>query len=452
MTALGGMEAQRDLPVALASIEGRRTLFRQHVLRAGAFALRYSREHRHDGEALDRQRDNILQAMDACSRYAGAWAVVVDVALTIHDYMERRGYWEVWEQYLELAVEASRRLGNAPAEGKLLNHLGAIRRHRGQRESVVALHERALQIFQGLQDDAGIVRSRLLLGHQWWLRGRWDRAREHFEAALPIAERAGAEADLAHLYAGMSHTHSSRGEWEKVLEWSRRAGPIAERLGDTALLAQVHNDMGYACWQLGRWTEARRLFGQAMDCAERGGDQVGLAIACNNLAALLLNQGEWEPALALLKRELGIVEPMGDLYLLAHAYDDMGEAYRQAGQPEPAWHHLKQSAEIKRQLDDLSGQADTAHHLGQLCADQGEHERAVAYYRQALELRERQGSESEGAAVLVSLAGALYQLRADEMRAVADRARALAERLGCCDLLARLLWLEAEAARSAGRP
>lgn len=41
-----------------------------------------------------------MQAMDACEQYAGAWQVVVDIALSLHDHMERRGHWEVWEGYL----------------------------------------------------------------------------------------------------------------------------------------------------------------------------------------------------------------------------------------------------------------------------------------------------------------------------------------------------------------
>lgn len=85
---------------ALAILETRRDLFRQHVLRSGQFALRYSRERRHDNEALDRQRDNLLQAMDACHRYADAWQIVVGIALNLQDHMERQGHWEIWEWHL----------------------------------------------------------------------------------------------------------------------------------------------------------------------------------------------------------------------------------------------------------------------------------------------------------------------------------------------------------------
>ncbi len=449
---------------ALTSVEARRDLFRQHVLRSGAFALRYSRELKHDDEALARQRDNILQAMDACERYTHAWQVVADIALSLHDHMERQGHWKVWEPYLERAVEASRRWGDATAQGRLLHHLGVIRRHRGRWASALALHEEALGLFESLQDEAGIAESHQHLGCLWWLRGRWERAAKHLETALEIMEGLEEnESKLAGVYRDLGSLYSHKGEWKRTLDYLHVAAQMAGELGDISGQVRAWSSMGYAHWRRGEWTEASRVLRRAVGTAEDHGYETRLAIACNNLAAVLLSQGEWEEALMCLAWDLRIVEPIGAVHLAAHAYDDMGEAYRQAGEWEQAWHYLERSAEIKRRLDDLSGLAATYHHMGLLCTDTGEHERAVDCHRRALGLRERLGAEQDIAEVLVSLAWAYYQHAAslqpsaerrraeDERHAVIRRARTLADRLGRRDLLTRLLWLEADVALAEGR-
>jgi tetratricopeptide (TPR) repeat protein len=454
---------------ALASVEARRDLFRQHVLRSGDFALRYSRERQHDDEALNRQRENILQAMDACHRYADADQIVVDIALTLHGHMERQGYWETWEGYLERAVEAGRRLGDPRAKGTLLNDLGEIHRGRGRWRSALALHEEALGIFDCLEDEAGIAESHQHLGCLWWLRGRWERASTHFEIALKITEGADKRgADLASLYRDIGTLCSYKGAWKRALGYLREGARIAGQLGDTCARVRACSSMGYAHWRRGEWTKARSVLQWAIETAEDRGYETRLAIACNNLAAVLLSQGEWKRALAYLKRDLSIVEPIGAVHLAAHAYDDVGEAYRQARRWEEAWRELERSAEIKQRLDDLSGLAATYHHMGLLCTDMGEHERAVAYHRRALALREQLRGGQDVAEMLVSLAWAYYDLggggsdaqdgsnggrgpAGDEMDTFVERGRTLASQLDRRDLLTRLLWLEAEVALTEGR-
>jgi tetratricopeptide (TPR) repeat protein len=449
---------------SLAGVEGRRDLFRRHVLRSGRFALRYSQERRHDDEALDRQRDNILQALDACDRYADASQIVVDITLNMHSHMARRGYWEIWERYLERVVEGSRRLGDARAEGTLLNYLGEIRREKGLWKSALGLHEEARQIFEGLQDEAGRARSYQHLGCLWWLRGRWDRAWDCFQVALEMAEGLeGNRSRSAELHSDVGRLCSYRGEWKKALAYLQQAAQMAAQLGNPATQIQAQTSTGYVHWRRGEWREARHVLRQAIGMATRYNYEIKLAIAYNNLAAVLLSQGDWKQALDYLERDLGIVEPVGAVHLAAHAYDDMGEAYRQAGQWEKGQRYLERSAEIKCGLDDLSGLAATYHHLGLLCTDTGEHERALDYHRQALRLRERLGAEQDIAEVAVSLAWAYRrhcstlrqgsgQCRArDEMRAAAERAWALTRRLNRRDLLTRLLWLDAEVALEEGR-
>lgn len=458
----------------LASVEARRDLFRDHAIRSGEFALRYIEKTRHDDAALGRQRDNILQAMDACDRYAGAWEIVLRIALNLHDHMERQGYWEVWERSLGRAVEASRKLGETRAEGTLLNCLGQIRRGRGQWESALSLHEAARAIFEGLQDEDGIAKSHQHLGCLWWQRGRWESASAHFDVALDIAERCGKnESSLAELYGDVGRLCSYKGEWGKALDYFQQAADITACLGDIPGEIRSHSSMGYAHWRRGEWTEAKRRLEWATEMSAQYGYETGLAIACNNLAAVLLSQGEWERALTCLRRELKIVEPIGAVHLAAHAYDDMGEAYRQAEQWEQAWDYLDRSVEIKRQLDDLSGLAATYHHMGLLCTDTSEHQRALDYHGRALALREKLQAEQDIAEVLVSLAWALYHRLStglttdsstfrqdqgegkhdarDQLWTVVERARTLAGSLHRHDLLARLMWLEAEDALAAGR-
>ena len=88
----------------LSSTESRRRFFQQKTLHN----LHYWRDHTAietiDIAILDRSYKRILSAIAFGLKFSEGWNPARELMIAFAPYMERRGYWEVWNQLLRKAI------------------------------------------------------------------------------------------------------------------------------------------------------------------------------------------------------------------------------------------------------------------------------------------------------------------------------------------------------------
>ena len=399
----------------METVEARRRLFSEQVLRLAAFSLDYLHRHRGDLEALDRQRDNLLQAMVACGEYAGDWPRAARIALALEDYMLRQGRWRSWAAYLERIAEALTRQESSALRGHVLRCLGNAYCGSGQWEQALQVHRRALEAFRRGREARGIAKAWFDLGRVYWFRG----------------------------------------EWREALRCYRRAAAWARRLPDGATLtAQVWNAVGLVRWRQGKWRRAVRCFRQALRlCPDTPDHSRSRGRFFSHLALPLTDLGFWDEAERCYREALHLSRAAGDITGLAYTWGDLSDLYRRQCRWEEAWQCLERAAALWEQAEDTAGRADYAEHRGRLYADQGEIAQARDWLGQALDLWEGLGNPHKVLDILLTLAEleARQGMGEAASRRMA-RAHPLARRLRRWDALVRLYRLRMAMARAAGHP
>ncbi|MEV4560223.1 tetratricopeptide repeat protein [Kitasatospora sp. NPDC049285] len=119
---------------------------------------------------------------------AEAWALN---ALAVA-YQAARRLAEAEECLLD-ALAIRRRLGDLHGEASVLGNLGYVRIDRGRPAEAVALLERTTDIFRGLGQLRAEAASLENLGEAYKLMGRFEAALDHYQQALVLFEKSGAE-------------------------------------------------------------------------------------------------------------------------------------------------------------------------------------------------------------------------------------------------------------------
>ncbi|HHS97495.1 MAG TPA: tetratricopeptide repeat protein [Chloroflexi bacterium] len=397
------------------TIEARRRLFREQVDRLAAFSLDYVRRHGQDVHALDRQRDNLLQAMMTCGEYLGDWPRAARLALSLDEYMLRRGQWQSWAGYLENIGQAMVGENDRRLEGEIWRTLGNAYCGSGRWGAAARAHQRAIVAFRHVGDLHG----------------------------------------LAHALFDLGRVHWFRGEWREALRCYRQADAYARSIPDDPFFrARIANVMGLLHWRGGRWRRAVRHFRRALRLCPDGAEYArNRGRMLSNLALALTDLGRWEEAERCYHEALRLSDQAGDTTGLAYTWGDLSDLYRRQARWEEAEACLERASTLWERAEDTAGQADYAEHQGRLWADRGDATRARRWLGQALRLWKTLGNDHKTAELRTLLvAVAVRQGSYPEVHRLMGQARSLARRLGRRDLLVRLYGLEAVVERGRGGP
>jgi tetratricopeptide (TPR) repeat protein len=190
--------------------------------------------------------------------------------------------------YLTAALDLAR-IDHPDVVSDLLGRLGGARMRAGQIELAVGAWTEAARERQRVGDWPTVTRLRGLLGTAEWERGRFKEAEVHFAAAIDIAGRRRADAELIELHHVQLQLRARQADdagLEQVLS------ALAEAKGTPRTIAAVNLTRGYTAFRHGRFGEARDLVGQAAELAERVGLIALAARAHRQLTTTAANAGD----------------------------------------------------------------------------------------------------------------------------------------------------------------
>ncbi|MEV6711386.1 tetratricopeptide repeat protein [Lentzea sp. NPDC051208] len=220
------------------------------------------------------------------------------LAYTLRGFFFLTKDWDAWIVTHELALAATRRLGDGRAEALTHNNLGVALLERGDGEAAEPHFVRARELFEEAGDLRGVSNA---LGNEAWvlhqrrkhtealevaaqalenyrrlgahlnagitLRGMaafaaalslFEQAREHLAEAMELFSGPGAELDVLMALNSLGEVHNEAGEPGEAAGAHRRALTLAQQLGSSYELARAHFGLGRAALATGDNTAARR--------------------------------------------------------------------------------------------------------------------------------------------------------------------------------------------------
>lgn len=283
---------------------------------------------------------------------------------------------------------------------------GSIAIDRSDTNSSVAAFEKALALFDGIDDEEGLVDCLSGLGsvHMW--RRELESALKYLEAALELQERLGRGRGLGHTLKGLANVYRCMGDYDHSKDVLTRARRVFEEIGSRADTAACLNDLGEMARFTGDLVSAEELYSQSLRLFESVGS-VSASTPRLNLAYLFLTESQHDRAQKILSAERIALEK-------AQCHLDLLWVYAgllPCAAARNDWVTWDECFEKIETLLSESGLVDEdipwcAQLAGDLAVNVGETQRARAAYQLSQEQWEQTGKEDKAevvAAILLSL-------------------------------------------------
>jgi len=246
--------------------------------------------------AAEDERDE--QASQLCMDYPNGGLYVLDLR---HHPRERI-------RWLEVMLEAARRLKHRSSEGHALGNLGNAYEDLGETAKAIRYYEQVLAIARETGDRQGEGNAMGNLGIAYRTLGETRKAIEHHEQQLAIAretdDRRGEGGGLGNL----GNAYFNLGEMRKAIEYYEQHLAIARETGDRRGEGRALGNLGIAYKHLGETRKAIEYYEQTFAIERETGDRRGQGISVWNMSLSLYQLGERKQALANAEAALRIFE------------------------------------------------------------------------------------------------------------------------------------------------
>ena len=260
------------------------------------------------------------------------------------------------EKWLNIALEASRRIGKPRDEAFVLETIGEIQQHRGDLEESLTNYAAALDLYRTVGAQIGEANVLKGIGHVQLSRDELEAALASYEQALALYRARDAKQGEANALAGIASVQRARAEWEAALANYEQARDLYRTLGSRSGEANMHKRIGDVQQSQGQWEAALASYERALALYRAEREQIGQANALRGIGNVQRDAAQSGAALASYAAAL-------DLYRAAGGR--RGEAAMLAAQstllldqePERARDLLEQAVALHTQLGDIYGAA-----------------------------------------------------------------------------------------------
>jgi tetratricopeptide (TPR) repeat protein/transcriptional regulator with XRE-family HTH domain len=253
----------------------------------------------------------LVAAVEHATR-AGHDAHAWQLAAACVSYFDLRGCWYDWTRTQQVALRATRRLGDRFAEAHVQRFLGGAATRLGRFLDARVHQSRALQLFGELGDPVNQAYTHRSLGWIAEQEGDNRTALRHDLRALDLFRRSGHRGGVANTLNSVGWCHAQLGDHERAIEDCERALALLDELGDLPGVAMTLDSLGYVHRLLGRHAQADQLYRRAQALFVTLGDRHNEAVTGANLGDNRHEAGDPEGAAAAWQSALLILDEVSD--------------------------------------------------------------------------------------------------------------------------------------------
>jgi tetratricopeptide (TPR) repeat protein len=233
------------------------------------------------------------------------------------------------------------------------------------------------------------------LGKLHYFLGEYQHALEFHQRALNIAEKSNYQAGVALSLHHIGMIHLARGDYAAALVEYEKSLKISEKLRDRAGVAISLHQIGRTLQACGDYWAALVKYEKALKISEELGDRAGVAGALHQIGLIQQDRGDYTAALTKHEKVLKILEELGDRVGVATSLHQIGNVHYLRGDNAAALAEYEKSLKIKETLGNRAGLADSMHQIGRIHQARGDYAAAQVEYEKALKIFEELGNRTD---------------------------------------------------------
>ncbi len=318
----------------------------------------------------------------------------------------------------------------AQQQGGLTLTLAYLFLNNSQYHEALAAAEQTAVFAEQAHDGRLFGQAQWHIGRSLLLLNRLEEATQRFEAALPLAERAGDIYSLYYIYLNLDLIVHKYGNLHESKRYSERALALAEQMGNSFLLATALGSHAHTIWSLGEWEQSRQEYERAIALMRQIKMPWGTTYPLLNFGLQLLAEGQEEAGRASLEEAISLAKRSRDRQAELMAQSILASDALLCGRPEAALKRLQPLIAASEQNE--SGSIACLPILAWAYLQLGDEDQAQVLIDQALaRTRERQMRAALAETLQVQARIAARGRRWEEAACALKEARQLARMMSC---------------------
>ncbi len=343
--------------------------------------------------------------------------LVAALSETAGQVFDTRNYPKALGMY-ETVCAVARELNDTAGEARCMDNLGLTQSRLQRSDAALESLNRSVALFETLEHKGELVAPLNEICIQYKNRGE-------FRRALPVCERALAEANqsrndtsIARTHTNLSNVYNGLGNFRAATQSLRIALEITRKLGLEREQGLVLNNLGSTYFEAHDDAMALSYVEQSLAIKEKRNDPQ-LATSVMNLGVIYESMGDSVKAGLAYDRALKLCtrpEQMDTRVRITYNYGNMEYHHHQL---DAASHHLEEAIQLAESIGDNTDANAARLVLGEIAEETGDHDTAVQYSRMAIEFA-RQAGDSAMLMTALDLSG--VALHSQEKHAEAEKA------------------------------
>ncbi|ASF48475.1 hypothetical protein CEK71_21780 [Methylovulum psychrotolerans] len=274
-----------------------------------------------------------------------------------------------------------------------LGDLGAIYHVLGKWPKAVAEYNKALALYKGLGDQAGMATQYDNIANTYAMREQHDKAIDFFQKSLAIYVRLGNNIGMASDYGNLGYHYEMLDNAPKAIENYQKAIAAHDSLGNKEAMAANATFLGKIYDENEQTDLAVACYQKALAVHESGNDKKALGLDYHNLFIAYAKSHDRAKEEESLHKALAVYEDLGDQEAIGNYTSFLGGLYEKNGELDKAVAYFERSWDVRSHLSDRGGMEgfdpSVLLSLARIYAQQNNGEKAEEYRQKALALEKR---------------------------------------------------------------
>lgn len=171
-------------------------------------------------------------------------ANVINMFIAFSDEFASRGNFPLALEYLENALDTSKRMNYKLGIASVLFHLGSLYANQGDRKQALVNYEKSISIYAEIKDTVKLAYAYIQTGNLYGKKHQMSKALDCFNKGLELYESQNDEDNILWVYNCMGLVYNVNQDWANSLLYYQKSLAIAEKESNTYWVAVLLNNIG----------------------------------------------------------------------------------------------------------------------------------------------------------------------------------------------------------------
>jgi tetratricopeptide (TPR) repeat protein len=291
-------------------------------------------------------------------------------------------------EYLDQALNKSLKEGNKQGEAMSYATLGKINYKQGLYAQSSNFFLKAISVYQGLGDKAGIIDTRKNLGQAYLGSSNFEKALEQYNLALSEAIQLKKSDDMIDLKYKTGSVYEKQGKFEEALKTYQEILAMEEGRKNNPGIITANNSIGNVYLQQEKTKKALEHYEKSQELAIKDKNNQQMVESFDKIGNTYRKQKNYKEELDVRNKSVEVNKSLKDTLKLALDYLEIGKNYLEQKAPNSAILPLLEGVKLSAKTGDFEKQAEAYLALSEAYKEKGNYPMALEYYQNYVSVRD----------------------------------------------------------------